>query len=106
MTPLRLLILATLLLLSACSWFGKKHPTPPPTLLIVTGAPTGAQVFVDGSALGEPVPRNDHPEELTVTPGEHQLEIHVGDAVVYREQLFVSPGEHHVVTVLSGLTRQ
>jgi hypothetical protein len=34
------------------------------------------------------------------------LEIHVGDAVVYREQLFVSAGEHHVVTVLSGLPRR
>ena len=95
-----------LALLSACSWFGRKHPAPPPTLLVVTGAPAGAQLYVDGAVSGEPVPRNDHPEELTVTPGEHLFEVHVGNAVVYREQLVASPGEHHVVTVLSGLPRQ
>ena len=106
MSPLRLPLIALLALLSACSWFGKKHPAPPPTLLVVTGAPAGAQLYVDGAASGEVVPRNDHPEELTVTPGEHILEVHVGDAVVYREHLFASAGEHHVVTVLSGLTRQ
>lgn len=103
---MRILLIATLALLSACSWFSRRHAPPPPTLLVVTGAPVGAQLYVDGAPAGAAVPRNDHPEELTVTPGSHLLEVHVGDAVVYREQLFASAGEHHVVTVLSGLTRQ
>jgi len=92
--------------LSACSWFGSRKPRPPdPSELIVTGAPIGSLVFVDGVQTGQPTPSNDHPQALDVAPGAHKVEIHVGDRIVYREDTYVGVGEHRVVIVLSGLIR-
>jgi len=78
---------------------------PDPTELIVTGAPAGALIFVDGSQAGLETAVSDHPQVLNVAPGAHKVEIHMGDKVVYREETYVGLGEHRVVTVLSGLTR-
>jgi hypothetical protein len=78
---------------------------PDPTEIIVTGAPVGSMVFVDGLETGQITARNDHPQVLTVAAGTHKVEIHVGDAVVYREDTYVSAGERRMVRVLSGFTR-
>jgi hypothetical protein len=103
---LRVLLLATLACLSACSWFAsKKTQLPDPTELIVTGAPVGSVVFVDGSQTGQETVLNDHPQVLRVAAGAHKVEIHVGDTVVYREDTYVSLGEKRTVRVLSGLNR-
>lgn len=104
---MRLLALAALVFLSACSWFGwhRAAPRPDPTQIIVTGAPAGATVYVDGTPAGPPVARNDQSQILDVAPGSHKVEIHVNDAVVYREDTYVGRGEHRTVTVLSGLRR-
>jgi hypothetical protein len=78
---------------------------PDPTEIIVTGAPVGSTVFVDGLQTGQAVALNDHPQVLNVAAGAHKVEIHVGDTVVYREDTYVDLGERHVVRVLSGLSR-
>jgi hypothetical protein len=92
--------------LSACSWFGsRKHEAPDPTELIVTGAPEGSIVFIDGLPAGQASVVNDRPQVISVAVGVHKVEIHMGGKVVYREDTYVALSEHRVVTVLSGLTR-
>jgi hypothetical protein len=92
--------------LSACSWFGARKPAArEPTELVITGAPLGSLVFIDGSQAGPSVSRNDQSEILDVSPGAHKVEIHVNDAIVYREDTYVGSGERRVVSVLSGLSR-
>lgn len=76
-----------------------------PTEIIVTGAPAGSLVFLDGMQTGQAAAHNDQSQVLNVAPGVHKVEIHVGDTVVYREDTYVGPGEHRVVIVLSGSSR-
>jgi hypothetical protein len=76
-----------------------------PTQIIVTGAPAGSIVFVDGSQTGQATAINDHAHVLDVAPGDHKVEIHFGASIVYREDIYVSVGEHRIVRVLSGLDR-
>lgn len=103
---MRVLVLILLASLCACSWFGARKPPPPnPTQLIVTGAPAGSLVFIDGAPAGTATVSNDHAQVLNVAAGAHKVEIHVGDTVVYREDTYVGAGERRVVLVLSGLTR-
>jgi hypothetical protein len=103
---LKVFLLATLACLSACSWFGsRKTPVPDPTEIIVTGAPTGSIVFVDGMQIGQAATANDRTQVLNVAAGAHKVEIHMGDAVVYREDTYVGRGERYAVRVLSGLSR-
>ena len=71
----------------------------------MTGAPADSIVFVDGVRAGQPAAINDLPQILNVAAGSHKVEIHVGDAVVYREDTYVELGEHRMVRVLSGLNR-
>jgi len=78
---------------------------PDPPELIVTGAPAGSLVFVDGVQTGQAAPRNDQSQILDVAAGAHKVEIHLDDRVVYREDTYVGPGEHRVVIVLSGSSR-
>ena len=78
---------------------------PDPTEIIVTGAPLGSIVFVDGLQTGQATARNDQTQVLNVAAGAHKVEIHVGDTVVYREDTYVSLGERRIVRVLSGLNR-
>ena len=103
---MRVFLLVALTCLSACSWFGsRKMPLPDPTEIIVTGAPVGSIVFVDGLETGQTTALNDHPQVLNVAAGAHKVEIHVGDAIVYREDTYVGRGERYTVRVLSGLSR-
>jgi hypothetical protein len=89
--------------LGACGWFGaRKPPVPDPTEIVVTGAPTGALIFMDGVQIGQAVLLNERAQALRVVPGAHTVEIHVRDRVVYREELDVRRSERRVVTVLSG----
>lgn len=78
---------------------------PDPTQIIVTGAPAGSIVFVDGLQIGQATALNDHPRVLDVAAGDHLVEIHFGDAIVYRENTYVGPSERRTVRVLSGLSR-
>jgi hypothetical protein len=103
---LRIFVVMALAWLSACSWFTSKNAQlPKPTEIVVTGAPAGSIVFVDGAQAGQAAALNDRPQILNVAAGSHKVEIHVGDAVVYREDTYVELGEHRMVRVLSGLTR-
>jgi hypothetical protein len=93
--------------LSGCSWFGSRHSPQPaePAEIIITGAPVGSLVFVDGVQTGQAIEHNDQSEILRVAPGAHKVEIHVNDAIAYREDTYVGRGDRRVVSVLSGLGR-
>jgi hypothetical protein len=97
-------VLLALLLLSGCGWFHRKPPPAPPTELIVTGAPAGATLLVDGVQAGHVAEANDRTQVLPVTSGTHVLEVKVGDSITYRESTYVAPGEKHVVRVLTGFS--
>jgi hypothetical protein len=103
---MRTSILIALILLSGCSWFHRKPPAPDPSELIVTGAPTGAILFVDGAQVGHASQANNRTQVLKVAPGTHLVEVKVADAVTYRENTYVAAGEKRVVTVLSGFAPQ
>ena len=102
---MRVFLVITLACLSACSWFARRPQLPNPTEIIVTGAPMGSLVFVDGLQAGQPTATSDHSQILNVAAGAHKVEIHLGDVVVYREDTYVAFGEQRVVLVLSGLNR-
>jgi hypothetical protein len=103
---MRVFVLVTLAWLSACSWFGSRRvQSPDPTEIIVTGAPVGSIVLVDGLQTGQATTLNDQTQVLNVATGTHKVEIHLGDSVVYREETYVGLGEHRIVRVLSGLNR-
>jgi hypothetical protein len=102
---LRVLLLVILACLSACGWFSRKTPVPDPAEIIVTGAPLGSIVFIDGAQAGQATAVSDHPQVLEVAPGPHKVEIHTADKIVYREDTYVGPSEHRIVRVLSGLNR-
>jgi hypothetical protein len=103
---LRVFVLTILASLSACSWFhSRKPPLPDPTEIMVTGAPAGSLVFVDGLQTGQPTATNGHPQILNVAAGTHKVEIHAGDTIVYREDTYVASGQRRIVTVLSGTSR-
>jgi hypothetical protein len=79
---------------------------PEPPSLIVTGAPAGSALFIDGAQSGEIATLNDKPRVLTVAAGEHIVEVRMGSTVVYREQTYVGSGERRVIKVLSGSSRE
>jgi len=93
--------------LSACSWFTSRRPPQPPdpTEIIVTGAPAGSLVFIDGAQVGQAAAHNDQSQVLIVAAGAHKVEIHQGDKIVYREDTYVGVGDRSVVIVRSGLSR-
>jgi hypothetical protein len=102
---LKAFLIILLLCVSGCSWFHRKPHAPDPTELIVTGAPVGSQVFVDGVQAGQAKEVANRPQEVEVTPGAHTLEVRVGDTVAYRENTYVTQGERRVIAVLSGTGR-
>jgi hypothetical protein len=101
-TPLKAILIILLLCVSGCSWFHRKPHAPDPTELIVSGAPVGSVVFVDGVQSGQAKEVANRPQEVGVTPGTHVLEVRVGDTVAYRENTYVTQGEKRVISVLSG----
>ncbi len=102
---MRVFVLMTLVALSACSWFRSKPPVPAPTEFVVTGAPAGSIVFVDGASSAPPNPLSGHPQVIGVAPGPHTVEIHVEDTIVYREDTDAVAHHQTLVRVLSGLNR-
>lgn len=110
---LKVSVLIALLCLSGCSWLhtsswfhSKKSHAPEPTELIVTGAPSGSFLFIDGVQAGEAKEVSSRPQVVDVTPGSHTVEVKVGEAVAYRENTFVAAGDKLVITVLSGANRK
>lgn len=95
-------LLIGLVLLSGCGWFHRKPPAPDPTELIVTGAPAGSLLFVDGAQVGQPAEAGKHTQVLRVAAGTHVLEVKVGESVTYRENTYVALGDRRMITVLSG----
>ena len=101
MSPLKAFLIILLICVSGCSWFHRKA-LPEPTELIVTGAPVGSIVFVDGVQSGQAKEVLNRPQELEVAPGTHIIEVRMGDTVAYRENTYVAQGDKRVIAVLSG----
>ena len=99
------LSLMTLMALSGCSWFGAKKAAPLSPQIVVTGSPAGSLLLIDGVQVGDASIVNDRPRILDVSAGTHEVEVQVGDAVVFREETYVGSGEIRTVRVLSGLNR-
>ncbi len=101
---MRVFSLITLACLSACTWHDsrKPQPLPDPPEILVTGAPVGSIVFIDGVQAGQTTTANHQTQILSVAPGIHKLEIHYGDRVVYREDTEARPGERSLEIVKSG----
>ncbi|HEX3395118.1 MAG TPA: PEGA domain-containing protein [Steroidobacteraceae bacterium] len=95
-------LIVVLVCISGCSWFHRKPHVPEPSELIVTGAPVGSIVFIDGVQSGEAKEVLTRPQELEVAPGTHTVEVRMGDTVAYRENTYVAQGERRVISVLSG----
>ncbi len=93
--------------LAACSWIHPRAKAPPAAPeLIVTGAPAGSIVFIDGLQSGQSMEVNDKTQVLNVAAGAHVVEVRTGSTVVYREQTYVGSGERRVIKVLSGSSRE
>jgi uncharacterized lipoprotein YajG len=75
----------------------------PPTLM-VTGAPSGAVLFVDGLDMGSAAQYDGNIKVLAVLEGTHQVEVRLGSNVVYREKAFVSSGQSHNVAVAAAVS--
>lgn len=104
---LKLFILIALVCLSGCSWFHATQPAAPRLPeLIVTGAPTGSVLFIDGVQTGEPTQSSKRTHDLVVAAGTHTIEIRMGETTVYRENAYIGASEKRVITVLSGVNRE
>jgi hypothetical protein len=99
---LKAVLIILLVCVSGCTWFHRRPPVPEPTELIVTGAPVGSIVFVDGVQSGQAKEVLNQPQQLQVAPGTHTVEVRMGDTVAYRENTYVAQGNKRVIAVLSG----
>lgn len=96
-------LLIALLALSGCGLFhGRKAPVPDPTEVIVTGVPAGAFILIDGVQDGDAQQTGVRSRILDVSPGDHIVEIKLGDTVTYRETTYAEAHKKRYVTVLSG----
>jgi hypothetical protein len=103
--PTNAAILGIAVALSACmAQTAVRTGMPPPTLM-VTGAPTGSHLFVDGLEMGDATQYDGSPKVLAILEGTHQLEVRLGPNVVYTEKAFVSSGQSHTVAVTGAGAR-
>ena len=104
--PRALSIVALLITLSACALpqttvrTGSEQPS-----LVVKGAPSGTDLYVDGLEMGPAAQFDGNPNVLAVLEGVHQVEIRQGNAVIYHDKVFLSGGESHPITLLPGSTQ-
>jgi uncharacterized lipoprotein YajG len=75
----------------------------PPTLM-VTGAPSGSVLLVDGLDMGSAAQYDGNPKVLAVLEGTHQVEVRLGSNVIHREKAFVSSGQSHTVAVSGAVS--
>lgn len=57
--------------------------------IAVAGAPSGAVLYVDGLAVGDAAAYDGRPNVLRVEPGTHEIEVRLGERVVFRDRVFV-----------------
>ncbi len=95
------IIAALLITLSGCSLPQTTVRTGSPNAsLVVTGAPVGAVLYVDGIASGSATQFDGNPNTLAVLEGVHQVEIRKGTEILYHDKIFVGSGETHAITLL------
>jgi uncharacterized lipoprotein YajG len=99
------LVLVAMVILTACTLPQTTVRTglPAPTLM-VTGAPSGSVLFVDGLDMGSAGQYDGNPKVLAVLEGTHQVEVRLATGVVYREKAFVSSGQSHTVAVAGAVS--
>ena len=103
MKPFMILI-ATAALAGCMPQTAVRTGMPPPTLM-VTGAPSGSVLFVDGLDMGSAPQYDGNPKVLAVLEGTHQVEVRLGANLVYREKAFVSSGQSHTVAVAGAASQ-
>jgi hypothetical protein len=69
-----------------------------PPLLVVSGAPEGATLFVDGIAFGA-VEKYDAETPVEVLPGAHVVEIRQGGQILHREEIYAGTGSTVTISV-------
>ena len=57
--------------------------------IAVVGAPSGAVLFLDGLAVGDPAAYDGNPGVLRVEPGTHQVELRVDGRTTFTQRVFV-----------------
>jgi len=102
---LKKFLLIMVALVAGCSWFHRSKPAPDRPEIIVTGIAPGAFVYVDGVQVGDAQNKSYRSRIIDVAPGNHVVEIKMGDIVTYHETAYAGPGDKRYVTVLSGNTR-
>ena len=98
MKPLIVVVLVATLAACAMPQTTVRTGMSAPTL-IVTGAPAGSILFVDGLRVGSATQFTGTPNVLAVLEGTHQIDVRLGETVVYHEKAFVSSGQSHTVAV-------
>ena len=98
MRPIVLLVLVATLAACAMPQTTVRTGMSAPTLIVI-GAPVGSILFVDGLRIGSATQFTGSPNVLAVLEGTHQIEVRLGDTVIYHEKAFVSSGQSHTVAV-------
>jgi hypothetical protein len=71
-----------------------KPPPPPDPELDIWSNPSGADIFVDGTYVGQT------PHSVVVTPGEHTVNLRKKDFAIWQRRVNVEPGKRRVGTTL------
>ena len=99
-------VVALLTALSACALpqttvrTGSEQPS-----LVVKGAPSGTELYVDGLEMGPAAQFDGNPNVLAVLEGVHLVEVRQGNAVIWHDKVFLSNGETHPITLLPGASQ-
>jgi hypothetical protein len=100
-----MLVLALPLLLLACAEpVTRVQTVDDRPRLLLTGAPDGAVLFLDGRQVGPASAYGGQPGVLLVEPGTHIVEIRVGDRLLLSRKVFFGGGEQRRLD-LSGETK-
>jgi hypothetical protein len=99
-----LMILIVIAVLTGCMPQTTVRTGMAPPTLIVTGAPSGSVLVVDGLDMGLAAQYDGNPKVLAVLEGTHQVEVRLGSNVVHLEKAFVSSGQSHTVAVSGAIS--
>lgn len=73
---------------------GGQRPT-----IAFTGAPTNAEVLVDGIVVGTAGQYDGTTHVLVVEPGAHQIQLREAGQTIYQQRIYLASGESRVIAV-------